>query len=1043
MNIIDVAVRRQRTVVTAFLLLLVSGTIVYLGIAKEAEPNVNIPYVFVVLPFPGVSPEDAERLLIRPVEEELRGLEGIEEISAIAEEGVGTILVEFDVSVPSREAETEVRNVVDQVRAELPPGAEEPVVTEITISDFPVLIVSLAGDLPERTLVRLARSLRDDIETIPAVLDVDIAGDRDEVTEIIVDPLRVESYGLIAGNVAAMLGRSNRLVAAGSLESEGGRFAVKLPGLLDDVREIMSLPVKVDGDAVVTFADVAEIRRTFADAMSLARVNGERAVNLYVMKRSGENIIETVAAVRATVARSTRDWPGTVKVSFRGDQSTLVETMVHDLQNHVLAAVILVMIMIVHVLGWRAALLVSLSIPGSFLASIIVIRMLGLTVNMMVLFALILSVGVLIDGAIIVVEYASRRLAEGRSLRDAYVDASKRMAVPVITATATTLTVFLPMLFWPGIVGEFMRYFPITLLATLSASVLMALVFIPVLGTVLGGGVREGSHANVTSASVSGNLDNLTGFAAFYLRCLRLTVTHPGQILVLTACVLVTAWTAYSRYGNGVVFFPSVEMETAQVLVHARGNLSLEQKDGFLREVEYAITPLLGEIESYTTSVGRVRNVSFGTDEDVIGQIDLEFVDWDERRPAVQILDDVRRATVHLAGIRVETREPPTGPPVGKPVQVQLGSTQPELLEPALARLSTFLHGHPGLRDISDDRSSPGIDWQLEIDREQAARFGLDVSAAGDAVRLITAGLEIGSWRPPDADDEVDIVVRFPTAWRTIDQLGEVRIATTSGVVPISNFVERVARPRVSVLHRSDGQRVLTVGAEVAPGYLPSSIVAEIHAWLANANLDPRIEVTFKGEDKEQRESEIFLLNAFIVAIFLMAIILLTQFDSFYDAALILSAVVLSSIGVLFGLLLTNETFSIIATGTGVMALAGVVVNDNIVLVDTFKRLRHETPSVTDAILRTGVQRLRPVVLTTVTTVLGLMPMTLAVGIDLFGREVTIGSPITQWWQNLAIAVVFGLTVATVLTLIVTPAALALRERVMGDTTAGPVLTKT
>jgi multidrug efflux pump len=722
-------------------------------------------------------------------------------------------------------------------------------------------------------------------------------------------------------------------------------------------------------------------------------------------------------------------WPSTVHVTYSQDQSQDIRMMLLDLQNNVVSAVVLVMIVTVASLGLRAAGLVGVAIPGSFLTGILVLYALGLTINIVVLFSLILAVGMLVDGATIIVEYADRKMAEGVHRRQAYALAAKRMAWPVISSTATTLAAFLPLLFWPGIVGEFMKYLPITLLTTLAASLVMALIFVPALGAFVGkhGGSGDPRRLKALAADEEGDLRDIGGMSGAYVRLLAAALRHPAKVVGAAALVLVGCWYAYATHGRGVEFFPDVEPESVIVLVHARGNLSVEEEDALVAEVEAEVLQLSEEFASVYTRTGSSRG---GSDvaEDVIGQITIELADWDRRRPADDILADIRARTADIAGIAVETREPEAGPPVGKPIQIELTSRFPELLEGAAATVRAHLEGMDGLVDIEDSRPIPGIEWELAVDRAQAAKFGVDVTAVGDTIKLVTRGLKIGAYRPDDSDDEIDIMVRYPEGERRLSQLDGVRVVTDAGAIPISNFVTMVAQQKVGTLHRTGGQRVVTVQADVAPGVLPDDKVREIRAWLAEAApLDGRIGVGFAGEDEEQKEAEAFLGKAFGVALFLIAIILLTQFNSFYSASLILSAVVMSTVGVLIGLLVTGQPFGIIMTGIGVIALAGIVVSNNIVLIDTFDRLKHTCASPLEAILRTGAQRLRPVLLTTVTTILGVVPMAMSTNIDFVKREVTVGAPSTQWWTSLSTAIAFGLTFATILTLIVTPSALMVR----------------
>ncbi len=1026
-TIIDAAIWRARPVLLILCLVLVSGAMSYVSIPKEADPDIAIPIIYVSIGHEGISPEDAERLLIRPMESELQNIEGIKEMTSTAVEGNASIVLEFDAGFDSDAALEDVREKVDVAKTELPSETDEPSVNEVNVALFPVLVVTLYGEVPERVMVETARDLRDQLESLPGVLEVDIAGDREDLVEVLIDPVRAENYQQSQNAMIQFIARNNELVAAGALDTGNGRFAIKVPGLFESVEDILSLPVMVDGDSIVKFSDVAVVNRTFKDPTAFARVNGQPAVALEVTKRIGTNIIDTIAEVRRLVANEKSNWPGGIQVMFSQDKSNDIRDMLFDLQNNVIAAVMLVMIVIVAALGLRTAGLVGLAIPGSFLAGILVISIIGLTVNIVVLFSLIMSVGMLVDGAIVVVELADRKMAEGLPRNQAYAVASNRMAWPIIAATATTLAAFMPLLFWPGVVGEFMKYLPITLIATLSASLFMALIFVPTLGAIIGKRAPDSERqTRVLVAAEDGDIAVISGWTGRYISFLRWAIRYPKLILLTAFIILATVYAGYGMFGKGVEFFPDVEPENAVIQVRARGDLSIVERDMLVREVEKRILDMKEFASIYSRSGSRFRaEVS----DDAIGLIQLELIDWKLRRPASEIMAEIRQRTSDLAGVIIEVQQQESGPPVGKPVQVQVSSRFPELLPPTIQRIRDEMDKIGGFVDVNDSRPIQGIEWQLKVDRAEASRFGADITTVGSVVQLVTNGIRVGSYRPDDTDEEVEIRVRYPVASRSIDQVDRLRIPSEIGAVPISNFVSRIAKPKVGTIKRSDGLRILTVEADVEEGILPDFKVKEIREWLDNANFDPRIEFTFKGEDQEQRQAEEFLLKAFGVALFVMAIILVTQFNSFYQALLILSAVFFSTVGVFLGLLVTNQPFGIVMSGVGVIALAGIVVNNNIVLIDTYNQHRLKGRDAIESVLRTGALRLRPVLLTTITTILGLLPMVLGVNIDFIGREITVGGPSTQWWTQLATAVAGGLAFATVLTLVMTPCLLILGEK--------------
>ena len=1028
-SLIDAAFGRSRTVLAVLVLILISGTVAYQTIPKESDPDIAIPIIYVSMNHEGISPEDAERLLVRPMEKELQSIEGVKEMRSTANEGHASVLLEFEAGFDSDRALDDVREKVDIAKNELPADTDPPTVNEVNVALFPVLVVNLSGNVPERTLLALARGLQDKIEALPEVLEANIGGNRDEVVEVIVDPMMLDTYQISYEELIGFILRNNKLVAAGALDTGQGRFAVKVPGLFEDAEDVLTLPVKVVGDRVVTFQDVTTVRRTFKDPMSYARVDGHPAVTLEITKRVGENIIDTTNKVRALVDAERALWPAGVEVSFSQDKSDDIRDMLKDLQNNVASAVLLVFVVVVAALGFRTAVLVGVAIPGSFLTGILILYMMGLTINMVVLFSLIMAVGMLIDGAIVVTELADRKMAEGMHRKQAYAFAARRMAWPITASTATTLAAFMPLLFWPGIVGEFMKYLPITLLATLSASLMMALIFVPTLGELVGKRSQMTAQAQTSlAAAEDGDVDDIKGLTGQYVKFLEYALRHPGKVVLIAVLVLISVYASYGFFGKGVEFFPDVEPKMAMVQVRARGNLSVDEQDALVREVEQRIKNN-GEFKSvYARSGLDLRGDNLPID--TIGVIQLELANWQLRRPAREIMHEIRENTQDIAGIMLDIRKMEEGPPVGKAIHMELSSRYPELLEPAVEKMREVLNEIGGYIDIEDSRPLPGIEWEIDVDRTQAARFGADVTVVGNAVQLVTNGIKVSDYRPDDADDEVDIIVRMPYDKRGLDQLDRLRVQTQYGLVPISNFVTRTPIAKQGTINRVDARRVMTVKADVPEGVLADTKVKELQQWLlTKVKPDPRIDIVFKGEDEEQRKSQEFLSNAFSVALFVMAIILVTQFNSFYQAFLILSAVVFSTVGVLLGLLTTGQPFGIVMSGVGVIALAGIVVNNNIVLIDTFNVLHRRGMPVIEAVLRTGAQRLRPVLLTTVTTILGLMPMVLKMNIDLINRDITVGAPSTQWWVQLATAVAGGLAFATVLTLVMTPCLLVLGKR--------------
>ncbi|PTO63657.1 efflux RND transporter permease subunit [Vibrio splendidus] len=1019
-SIIDAALSRARTMLSLLALILVAGVVTYITIPKESSPDITIPIIYVSVGHQGISPTDSERLLVRPIEQELRSIEGVKEMTATAAEGHASVVLEFNVGVDLTKAMADVRDAVDLAKPKLPEDSDEPTVNEVTLaSEQPVLSVVLFGTVPERTIVQIARELGDKLESYRQILEVDIAGDRDDIVEIIVDPLLMESYSLDQADIYNLIALNNRVVAAGFVDTGYGRFSVKVPSVFNSLKDVLELPIKVDGKQVVTFGDVATVRRAFRDPESFARLDGKSAVVLDIKKRAGENIIETVELVKAVMAGAQQqaEWPNNLLVKYTWDESKDVKIMLNDLQNNILSAIILVVIVIIAILGVRTALLVGISIPGSFLTGLLVLSVFGLTVNIVVLFSLIMAVGMLVDGAIVVTEFADRRMQEGEGRKAAYRDAAKRMAWPITASTATTLAAFAPLLFWPDVTGEFMKFLPLTLIATLTASLIMALLFVPVLGGLIGKPQYVSPKIQARMVALhNGDFSQATGLTKAYYHTLSIAIKHPFKILFSAILLAVAVGFTYSKAGLGAEFFPEVDPPFFNVKVRSHGDLSIQEKDVIMRDIELMMLNH-DEFDTVYTRTGG---------DDQIGLISITPVDWQYRRSVKAIIEELKVHTDQYAGVEIEYKFPDAGPPVENDLVIELSARTPEQLNQAAKIVRNWADGNQALTNISDTASKDGIDWKVDIRRDDAARFSADATLVGNTVQFVTNGLKIGDYLPDDSSEEVDILVRYPSDKRDIGRFDQLRVKTPAGLVPITNFAQIVPDHKQDTIKRLDGKRVVNIMADMEEGYNLALELPKIEQALSELGLPSSVEFRIRGQNEEQENSSAFLQSAFLVALAVMALILITQFNSFYQAFLILSAVLFSTVGVFVGLLIFQRPFGIVMSGIGVIALAGIVVNNNIVLIDTYNQLIKRGLDKRDAILRTGVQRLRPVMLTTVTTILGLMPMVLEMNIDLINQKIEFGAPSTQWWSQLATAIAGGLAFATVLTLVLTPCLLML-----------------
>jgi len=1042
-SLISGAVKRRKVVLAVTFVAGLFGFGAFLNLPRESNPDIDFPFVSVVVPYPGVSPEDAERLLVRPLEVELQSIEGLKEMNSRASQGSAMVNLEFPVNFDKEKVLNDVRSKVDMAKGRFPPDAEEPIIEQYNANQDPVITVVLHGAVPERTLYDVARDLKDRVENQAGVLRADLYGSREELLEVTIDPLRMEAYNITAGEIAGVIRANNQLVPAGNLETATGRFAVKIPGVVEGPEQVLALPIKTAGDRVVTLGDVAEVRRTFREASTLSRVNGQPSLNVDVIKRPGANILDTVEEVKKLVDAEQARWPSGVDVTYTFDQSEDIERSLTLLTSGLIIAVILVMIIVVASLGIRTGLMVGMAIPACFLLAFLLLQATGITLNMMVMFGLVLAVGMLVDGSIVVVEYADRKMAEGFDKKEAYKLAGERMFWPVFNGIATTLCAFVPFLFWNEIAGKFMSYLPITLFFVLGASIFVALIFTPALGSIMG--KRSSEHDDAAEnirKSEEGDPREMDGFMGRYARFLNGAVRRPGMVLGAMTAVIVAVVAWFIVTPHRTEFFLDQDPGWTTVFVKARGNLSTPAMNQLVSEVEAELQNIKG-VENVFTRVGRSGGgPQGGPPADTIGSIRMEFVPFEQRQllglRGADIEKTVRDRVGEHAGLNVEVRAPQNGPSGGKDVQVELLSSNPAALNRATDTILAEMRKGGELIDIEDTRTSPGLEWNLAVDREAAGRYGVGVQQVGQVIQFATNGLLAGRFRPDDADDELDIRVRFPADARNLSTFDQLKITTAQGAVPASYFLSREAGPQVTGINRRDGQRVVVIQANAKPGVAANQVIADLKPKLEKAGISDSVRWKFRGADEETAEAGMFFATALGVSLFMMGMILLWQFNSFWGVFCTLFAVVLSTIGVLLGiqinLLGTFDYISIIMCGTGVVALAGVIVGHNIVLVDTFYQLKRAGADAAEAALRSAVIRFRPVLLTTLTAVVGLLPLMFQVEPNFMTGAIEFKPPGSEWWVQMAGAIVWGLTFSTLLTLLVTPVMLAMPGVLKGRT---------
>ena len=1031
-NIIDYIMAARRTVVFLMVIVISIGLLTYINIAKDAEPDIDIPFIYIGVAHQGISPEDAERLIVKPLENQLKTIEGLEDMMATAINGYGSVLLEFDIKFDKDKALGDVREKVDMVKSKLPSDAEEPVVLEFNMAEMPTLVISLSGDIPDRTLFYHAKRLQTKIEAIPGVLEAPITGDREDLMEILVSPSKLENYNISLMDLIKSITGNNRLVAAGSIDKGQGKFSIKVPAVYESAQDVYNLVIFSSGEGTVTLGDVAEIRKTYKDTESYARVNGKPAVALQIKKRIGENVLEINKIVREESKKYTNSLSENIKIDFTSDNSDYILEMLNSLQAAVINAIVSVMILVIAALGIRSALMVGISIPTSFLLAITILGATGGYINMMVMFGLLVSVGLLVDGSIVMVEYADRKMAEGLNRLDAYTQSYKRMLWPIVSSTATTLAAFLPLILWPGVSGEFMKWMPFMVSLVLISSLFSALIFIPVMGSLFG----KTEKTNITRLNENFDINKLTGYSQVYVKILKRLIKTPIVTIFSSVIIVVILFNLYTNFNAGARY--SVEGDTNQMTVHviARGNLSPSQKLALALEVEDTVRSVKGiKTASSMIGGGSVDQMIMSDAEsrsDEIAMMMIELNPVHERRHADILREEILKKTSSIPGIFVEAYKIERKPESGKDIQLELTSLNNSELTKVTEKVSNKLKTMNGVIEVDDTRSLPGIEWVIKVDRELAGKYGVDVSIIGAIVQLVTNGILVDKYRPDDSEDEVDIRVRFPKEYRQLEQFDQLRIPTPDGAVPLSNFVKRIPQQRVSSIDRENGSRILKIRANTsidpATGkkILPFDKNLEISNWIESQNFSNQVNIKFAGTNEDGEESAAFLGRAMLGALFLMFVILLTQFNSFYQAAITLSTVVLSTVGALTGLLITGQVFSVIMSGLGIVSLAGIIVNNSIVLIDTYNRLKDDEIDPIEAIIRSAAQRLRPIVLTTATTMIGLTPVALQITIDWFGRSIEFGGLMSAWWVPFSTAVIWGLGFSSLLTLFLIPTLLAL-----------------
>jgi len=1019
MLITDSAIARRSTIFALMLIIFIAGLFSYVTLPRESNPDITIPIILVQTTYEGAASEDVENLITLPLERKLRAVKDVEEIRSVSAEGASMVEVEFIPDVDIDEAMQRVRDKVDQAKGDLPTDLEnDPAVFEINLSEWPILMVAISGDVGERVLKKIAEEMEDLIEEVPGVLEVDVTGSREREIRVEFDPERMAAYRLSFTEIMTLIQRENVNVPGGSIDLGKGKYMLRIPGEFTNPSEIDNLILVARGGRPIYLKDVAVISDTFEDHKTFARINDRPSVSLSIKKRTGENIIQVSDQVFALLAAARPHLPSGVEFTVTLNESKDIRRMVGELENNILTGLVLVLVVLFLFLGIRSAFFVALAIPFSMLISFAVLQVMGITLNMVVLFSLILALGMLVDNAIVIVENIYRHMEEGKGRVEAASLAASEVGWPIIASTVTTLCAFGPMLFWPDIMGEFMKFLPMTLIIVLSASLFVALVINPVVCAAYLRVAKKEKGDDKTrqeKAIVRG-----------YRSLLEISLRHRLLSIFIAFAFLLGIAGVYIASNPETELFPETDPNRAIVSIKAPQGTSLDTTNAMAREVESIVS---GEPDlRYVTGEVGIGSGWGSAGESRRAQVSVEFVEKEQRKESsAVVVDRIRRDLKGITGADIKVEKERMGPPVDAPVVVKIKGEDVEVLTSLIEKAKEIMAQIPGLVDVEDDLSRAKPEIAVHVDREKASLLGLSTIEISNTVKAAVNGWKIGDYR--EGKDEYDIIARLPEKDRkTLSQIENLLIPTRAGnPVPLSSVAHLEIRTGFGAIRHLDQKRLIRITGFNA-GRSSLEIVQDVQRHLSALDLPSGYSITYGGDFEEQERSSAFLGKAFMIAVFLIFLVLLTQFNSLAQSLIVISSVILSLIGVFLGLLITRMPFGVIMTGIGIISLAGVVVNNAIVLIDYINLLRKQGMELTEALIRAGTVRFRPVMLTAITTILGLTPMALGVSFDFKSFSLQVGGESAQWWAPMAVAVIFGLAVATLLTLIVVPVLYSLAE---------------
>lgn len=1028
MNVSKLAVNNKVTVYIMTVIIIIVGLVSYISIPKESAPSITIPNIFVSTAYFGVSPQDIESLVSQEIEKEVKGIKDVKKVTSISQESFSFVNIEFNPDVKIDEALQKVRDKVSIAKTKMPKDIEEPNVMEINLAEQPMLYVNLSGNLGLAALKDIADKLSDDIEGISGILSADVKGGLEREVKINVDANRLKYYNLTFNDITGKIGMENLSIPGGSVDVGTQNYLVRVPGEYQDPELIRDIVIKAESGKPIYLRDVAQVIYGYKQRSTMSRENGQEAVAIVIKKRSGENIIRIADDIKALVEKKKSSLPEGLKISFTGDQSKSIKNTVHELENGIVTGFLLVCLILLASMGLKNAFLVATSIPFSFFISFIILSAFGVTLNIVVLFGLILVLGIIVDDAIVVTENIYRlQESEGYNPHDAAIEGPREVQIPVTIATFTIISSFAPLLFFPGIVGQFMRYLPITLIVCLFSSLFVAMIINPVLSAhfINYKKDRERLHKKTKWYNIITKFhlwfDEL--FAAIvksYEKALRFALRHRKFTIGGTVFMLFLVFFVYGKFNNGIEFFPQVEPQQAYIHINMPVGTNLDKSNEVTKVVEQKLPPFK-DIEYYLTNVGSEIGEGFGSDVSSKSTITLSFFDKEDReQSSFKTIEEIRDAINNITTADVRIQKQSGGPPTGPPVNIEISGDDFVKLGQLSDEVKKAIKDIPGIKDLKDDFDEARPEIKISIDREKASLYGLSTATIASTVRTAINGTAASKFRV--ADNEYDITVRLDSSQReSISAISDIYLPGKDGAkVPLTSVAKIDFSGGIGAINRKDLKRVVTVSAN-AEGRLGNDVLIDVKEKLKDLKFPTGYGIVYTGEQESQAESQTFLAKAFLISLLLVFFFLVIEFNSITSPIIIMFTVLLSLIGVLLGLLITQTPFGIIMTGIGVIALGGIVVRNAIILLDFQKELESRGLSREESVIQSGMIRLRPVFLTAAATILGLVPLTTGVDFDWRTLSWVIGGQNTAFWRPMGVAIIFGLSVATFLTLVVVP----------------------